>query len=66
MVILLKKKLLCEMTEKETQDRRPIYTPRKFVNTVWNLLTFWADGSQQDAHEVVTATKQLPFMLFIC
>ena len=44
--------LLCEMSEKEKLDRRPVYSPRKFVNTVWTSLSFWSDGSQQDAHEV--------------
>lgn len=52
-IFLLKIKLLVEMSEKEKLDRRPIYTPRKFVSTVWRSLTFWADGSQQDAHEVI-------------
>ena len=46
-------KLLVEMSEREkSESRRPIFTPKKFVNTVWSSLTFWADGSQQDAHEV--------------
>lgn len=40
------------MSEKEKQDRRPIYSPAKFVKTVWTLLSFWSNGSQQDAHEV--------------
>jgi hypothetical protein len=45
-----------EMTEKEKQDRRPIYSPAKFVKTVWNLLSFWSNGSQQDAHEFLQYT----------
>lgn len=49
-------KLLADMSKIEQSDRRPIYTPRKFVNTVWNLLTFWSDGSQQDAHEFLQYT----------
>jgi ubiquitin C-terminal hydrolase len=40
------------MSDKEKQDRRPIYSPAKFVKTVWTLLSFWSNGSQQDAHEV--------------
>ncbi len=44
--------LLVEMADKEKQDRRPIYSPVKFVKTVWTLLSFWSNGSQQDAHEV--------------
>jgi hypothetical protein len=53
--------LLFEMSEKERLDRRPIYTPRKFVNTVWTLLKFWADGSQQDAHEVRNLFPNIKF-----
>lgn len=49
---LFYKQLLVEMAEKEKQDRRPIYSPVKFVKTVWTLLSFWSNGSQQDAHEV--------------
>ncbi len=48
--------LLAEMSDKEKLDRRPIYTPRKFVNTVWTSLSFWSDGSQQDAHEFLQYT----------
>ncbi|RMZ93645.1 hypothetical protein BpHYR1_032866, partial [Brachionus plicatilis] len=48
--------LLVEMSKMEQSDRRPIYTPRKFVNTVWTLLSFWSDGSQQDAHEFLQYT----------
>jgi ubiquitin C-terminal hydrolase len=48
--------LLAEMSDKERLDRRPIYTPRKFVNTVWQSLGFWSDGSQQDAHEFLQYT----------
>lgn len=44
------------MSKIEQSDRRPIYTPRKFVNTVWSLLSFWSDGSQQDAHEFLQYT----------
>lgn len=44
------------MSKIEHSDRRPIYTPRKFVNTVWSLLSFWSDGSQQDAHEFLQYT----------
>ncbi|CAF0828134.1 unnamed protein product [Brachionus calyciflorus] len=48
--------LLADMSKIEQADRRPIYTPRKFVNTVWTLLSFWSDGSQQDAHEFLQYT----------
>ena len=53
-------KLLVEMSDKEKLDRRPIYTPRKFVNTVWTSLNFWSDGSQQDAHEVRPPNPTIP------
>lgn len=48
--------LLVEMADKEKQDRRPIYSPAKFVKTVWTLLSFWSNGSQQDAHEFLQYT----------
>lgn len=48
--------LLEEMSDKEKQDRRPIYSPAKFVKTVWTLLSFWSNGSQQDAHEFLQYT----------
>ena len=48
--------------KKEKTNQRtsaPIILPRKFVRAVWKSLTFrdinWADGSQQDAHEVIQA-----------
>jgi len=45
------------MADKEKQDRRPIYSPVKFVKTVWTLLSFWSNvfiRKLQQQHQIKT------------